>query len=94
MTPITILEHAFSFSRSIENISRETTNFLRRLSFVEEGEIFASCQLSKFTYYCYFINLSDEHEMCRIFTTTFKGIILSWFEFLPARSIHSWKRFA
>jgi hypothetical protein len=73
MAPIIVLEHAFSFPRFVGSISRETTNFLQPLSFDGEGDIYASLQLSKFTYYCNFINLSDEHEMCIFFTATFEG---------------------
>ena len=93
MTHIIILDHAFSFPTSTESFSTELFNFLRRLSFNGEGKIYASHQLSEFNSFCDFIDLFDEIEKCRIFAATFTGRILSWFEFLPAKSIHSWKHF-
>ena len=93
MTDITILDHAFSFHTSGESCSTEISTFLRRLSFDGEGKISASQQLAEFNYFCEFIYLSDEFEKCRLFAATFIGRILSWFEFLPAKSIHSWKHF-
>ena len=50
-------------------------------------------QLSEFNSFCDFIDLSDEVEKCRLFAATFTGRILCWFEFLPAKSIHSWEHF-
>ena len=93
MAHIIVLDHAFNFPRSIESISRETTKFLRRLSFNVEGKISASQQLSKFNDFCDFINVSDGNERCRMFTVTFEGRIQSSYEFIPAKSIHSWKQF-
>lgn len=93
MTNITILDHAFSFHTSGESCSAEISTFLRRLSFNGEGKISASQQLAEFNSFCEFIDLSDEFEKCRLFAATFTGRILSWFEFLPAKSIHSWKHF-
>ena len=91
MAHITLVDHAFNFPRSSGSIPKETTNFLQRLSFNGEGKIYASQQLYEFNDFCDFINISDENERCKMFTTTFEGIIWSWYEFLPAKSIHSWK---
>ena len=93
MADIIDLDHAFSFHTSGKSFSPKISNFLRRLSFNGEGKISASHQLSEFNSFCDFIDLSDEFEKCRFFTTTFTGRILIWFKFLPAKSIHSWEHF-
>ena len=71
----------------------ERANFLQRLSFNGEGKISASQQLSEFNDFCDFINVYDENERCKMFTAAFEGRIRIWFEFLLAKSIHSFKQF-
>ena len=91
MAHIIVLDHAFNFPRSARSIPRGTANFLQRLSFNGEGNISASQQLSEFNEFFDCINVSDENERCRMLNATFEGRIRSWYEFLPAKSIHSWK---
>ena len=93
MADIINLDHAFSFHTSGESFSPEMSNLLRRLSFNGEGKKAASHHLSDFNSFCDYIDLFDEVEKCRLFAATFTGRILCWFEFLPAKSIHSWEHF-
>ena len=93
MADIIGLDHAFSFHTSGEIFFPEMSNFLQRLSFNGEGKISASHQLSVFNSFCDCIDLFDEVEKCRLFAATFTGRILIWFNFLPAKSIHSWEHF-
>jgi hypothetical protein len=93
MAPIIVLEHAFSFPRSTGSISRKTINLLQKLSFNEEGKIYASHHLSEFNLICNHLHIFDESEICRLFIVTLRGRIQSWFEMFPAKSIHTWKQF-
>jgi len=42
---------------------------------------------------CKSCNIITGNEICSLFTLTFEGRIKSWYEALPAKSIHSWRQF-
>jgi hypothetical protein len=90
---ISILEHAFSSCRPTGSISKKTIDSLSKLKFDGEGVISSFDHLSRFNHKCNSFRIFNENELCRLFTLTFQGRIKSWFEALPAKSIHTWKQF-
>lgn len=92
-TPYLYVGTWFSSPRLSRSISKNIVYSLWNLKFVSEWKIFSFDHLCCFNHKCKFFKISNEDELCRLFTLTFEGTIKIWFEALPTRSIQSWKQF-
>jgi hypothetical protein len=95
MAPLYIptLGHAFSSCRPTRYILKKHLESLSNLKFDGESKIFSFGHIYQFMDKCKYFDITNDNEICRSFTLTFRGRIWKWYKVLPTKSIHSWDHF-
>lgn len=88
-----IWDHAFSLLWLTRSIPPKIVNFSSKFKFDGEGKVYEIDHFLVFENKCKYRNIFANNEKCKIFVSTFKGKIKSWYEPLLDKSIHTWKKF-
>jgi len=90
---IPVLGHTFSSCRPARNIPKKQLESLSNLKFDGESKISSFDHLYQFIDKCKNFNITNDNEICGLFTLTFQGLVQKWYRALPAKCIHSWNHF-
>ena len=70
---IVILDYAFSSCRPTRNIPNKQLESLSNLKFDGESKIFAFDHICQFMVKCKSFDITNDNEICKLFTLTFQG---------------------